>query len=119
MLAPAAQSDGGRRAIFDSLGRVDQKVQQDLLDLHRVDQYLRRPPVDARFELRARFLHGQVRTLGTEQRLDRGTVGNSIQPVIVASARNLGVVAFQNNVSKGQVLDAAAGLLLELVRRLP
>jgi hypothetical protein len=39
--------------------------------------------------------------------------------VLPETARNLGVVAFQNNVSKGQVLDAAAGLLLELVRRLP
>lgn len=34
---------------------------------------------------------GCLRTLGTEVRLDRGTVGNSIQPVIVASARNVGV----------------------------
>jgi hypothetical protein len=37
--------------------------------------------------------------------------------VLPETARNLGVAAFQHNVSKGQVLDAAAGFLVEIVRK--
>jgi hypothetical protein len=63
----------------------------------------------------APFQHGGRRP-GAGRR--RGEVRVSVTlRVLPETARNLGVAAFQHNVSKGQVLDAAAGFLVEIVRK--